>query len=104
MLRASGTAYVKVNYFTTPFSEAGLRELVRKMDIPPRDLLRKSEAIYRQLNLGKRDLSDDELIRLMVAYPELIQRPIVEYGERAVLGRPTENIRQLLTQGAEVNS
>jgi arsenate reductase len=66
------------------------------MGVSPRELLRKSEAVYRELNLGGREVSDDELIRLMAAHPDLLQRPIVERGDRAVLGRPTENIRALL--------
>lgn len=69
------------------------------MGIPPRELLRKGEAAYRELNLGGRELSDDELIRLMAEHPDLIQRPIVERGPRAVLGRPTENLRALLDEG-----
>jgi arsenate reductase (glutaredoxin) len=66
------------------------------MGIAPRELLRTGEAAYRELGLAKRELSDDELIRLMAEHPELIQRPIVERGERAVLGRPTEKIKELL--------
>ncbi len=66
------------------------------MKLQPRDLLRTSEAVYRELNLGKRELSDDELIALMVEHPDLIQRPIVERGRRAVLGRPVENVKALL--------
>ncbi len=66
------------------------------MGITPRELLRTGEAAYRELQLGKRELSDDELIRLMAEHPDLIQRPIVERGPRAVLGRPTENIKALL--------
>ena len=69
------------------------------MGITPRQLLRTGEAVYRELGLGQQELSDDELIRLMVEHPELIQRPIVERGPRAVLGRPTENIRALLGEG-----
>jgi arsenate reductase len=76
--------------------EAKLRELIRKMGIAPRELLRTGEAVYKELGLGSRDVSDDELIRLMVENPELIQRPIVERGPRAVLGRPTERIKELL--------
>jgi len=79
-----------------PLSEKKLRELVRKMGIKPRELLRTSEAIYRELGLGKKGLSDAELISLMVKHPDLIQRPIVERGDRAVLGRPTENVKALL--------
>ena len=66
------------------------------MGIKPRDLLRASESIYRQLELGKTDYRDDEIISLMVEHPDLIQRPIVERGNRAVLGRPTENVKALL--------
>jgi len=66
------------------------------MGLEPRELLRTSEAVYRELNLGTSELSDDEIIALMVKHPDLIQRPIVERGERAVLGRPTENVKALL--------
>jgi arsenate reductase (glutaredoxin) len=66
------------------------------MALNPRELLRTSESVYRELNLGKKDLSDDEIIALMVKHPDLIQRPIVERGDRAVLGRPVENVKPLL--------
>jgi arsenate reductase len=66
------------------------------MGIKPRELLRTSESIYRDLELGQKELSDNEIISLMVRYPDLIQRPIVERGDRAILGRPTENVRALL--------
>ena len=66
------------------------------MNLAPRDLLRTSEPIYRELDLRGRTLSDDEIIELMVEHPDLIQRPIVERGKRAVLGRPVENVRALL--------
>src|SRR5215813_10995203 len=66
------------------------------MGIKPRELLRTSESIYRELELAKHDLSDNEIISLMVKHPDLIQRPIVERGDRAVLGRPTENVRPFL--------
>lgn len=69
------------------------------MGLAPRALLRTGEAVYRELGLGQKELSDDELIRLMAEHPDLIQRPIVERGDRAVLGRPTENIRALLDEG-----
>ena len=77
-------------------SEKKLRELLKKMGLKPRELLRTSESVYRELNLGKSELSDDEIIALMVKHPDLIQRPIVERGNRAVLGRPTENVKALL--------
>lgn len=96
LLRESGVDFNKVNYYLEPLSEEKLRELIRKMGIEPRELLRTSEAIYRELELGKKDLSDNDLISLMVKHPDLIQRPIVERGPRAVLGRPVENVKALL--------
>jgi len=59
-------------------------------------LLRKDEKIYRDLDLARRQVSDDELIRLMVENPDLIQRPIVVKGDKAVLGRPPESVEELL--------
>jgi len=76
--------------------EKKLRELIRKLGLKPRELLRTSEGIYRELGLGRKDFSDDQIIALMIKHPELIQRPIVERGARAVLGRPTENVKSLL--------
>jgi len=66
------------------------------MGIKPRELLRTSETIYRELGLGKKEFTDEEIISMMVKHPDLIQRPIVERGDRAVLGRPTENVKALL--------
>ena len=95
-LRESGVDFSKVNYYLEPLSEPKLRELIKKMGIKPRELLRTSESIYRELGLSKKELSDDEIISLMVEHPDLMQRPIVERGERAVLGRPTQNVKALL--------
>ena len=96
LLRESGISYEKVNYYTAPLSREKLGELLKKMKLAPHDILRKSEAVYRELQLASRTLTDDELISLMVEHPDLIQRPIVERGKRAVLGRPVENVRELL--------
>ncbi len=95
-LRESNVDFSKINYYIEPLSEKKLRELIKKMGIAPRELLRTSESIYRELELGQQDLGDDEIISLMVKHPDLMQRPIVERGDRAVLGRPTENVKALL--------
>ena len=95
-LRESSVDFSKINYYLEPLGEKKLRELIKKMGIKPRELLRTSEPIYRELGLGKKDFSDDEIVSLMVKHPDLIQRPIVERGDRAVLGRPTENVKALL--------
>ena len=88
--------FTKINYYIEPLSENKLRQLIKKMKIKPRELLRTSESIYRELGLGKKEFTDDEIISMMVRHPDLIQRPIVERGDRAVLGRPTENVKALL--------
>jgi arsenate reductase len=96
LLRERGVAFDKVNYYLEPLSKKKLTELVRKMGIKPRELLRKSELVYKELGLADKEVSDSELIALMVEHPDLMQRPIVERGDRAVLGRPTENVKELL--------
>jgi arsenate reductase len=96
ILRESGIDYDKVNYIIAPLGERKLRELIAKMKIAPRELLRTKEPLYRELNPERRELGDDEAIALMVEHPALMQRPIVERGARAVLGRPVERIKTLL--------
>ena len=96
LLRESGVGFEKVNYYLAPLGEKKLRELIKKLGIKPRELLRTSEGIYRELGLGKKNFSDDQIVALMIKHPDLIQRPIVERGARAVLGRPTENVKALL--------
>jgi arsenate reductase len=85
-----------VNYYTQPLTKKKLTDLIAKMKIKPRELLRTSEAIYKELDLRSGEFTDHEIISLMVKHPDLIQRPIVERGNRAVLGRPTENVKSLL--------
>jgi arsenate reductase len=96
LLRESGIPFEKVNYYIEPLTKKKLTELIRKMNVKPRDLLRKSEPIYKELGLANHEFSDSELIGLMIEHPDLLQRPIVERGDRAVLGRPTENVKELL--------
>jgi len=88
--------FEKVNYYTAPLTKKKLRELLSKMGISARELLRTSEPIYRELGLSKGESTEEQLIALMIEHPDLIQRPIVERGERAVLGRPVDNVKSLL--------
>lgn len=96
LLRESSIPFEKINYYIQPLSKKKLTELLRKMNMKPRDLLRKSEPIYKELGLKEDKFSDAELVAMMIEHPDLIQRPIVERGDRAVLGRPTENVKELL--------
>jgi len=96
LLRESGIPFEKVNYYVAPLTRKKLTELIRKTNLKPRELLRKSEPVYKELGLAENKFSDAELIGLMIEHPDLLQRPIVERGDRAVLGRPVENVRELL--------
>lgn len=96
ILKEEGVNFEAVNYFIKPLSEKKLKQLIGKMKIPAVELLRKKEARYKDLALGKKELSDDEAIKLMVKYPELLQRPIAEKGAKAVLARPAEKIKDVL--------
>jgi len=95
-LKDSGVNFEAVNYYTDPIPKDKLLELLRKMKMNARDLLRTREPIYGELNLASRALSDDDIVDLMVAHPDLIQRPIVERGSRAILARPPEKLREIL--------
>jgi arsenate reductase (glutaredoxin) len=95
-LMDAGVEIESVDYYTDPIPKAKLQELLRKMGIPARELLRTREERYKTLGLGERDLTDDEIVDLMVAHPDLIQRPIVEKGARAILARPAERLREIL--------
>lgn len=95
-LKASGVDFESVDYYLDPVPKAKLKDLLRKMGMKPRDLLRTKETIYKELKLGERELTDGEILDLMVEHPDLIQRPIVEKGARAVLARPAERLREIL--------
>ena len=96
ILRECGVDFDSVNYYETPLTAGELRDLVLKLGISPRELLRKEEKIYRELKIGQRELTDDQLIELMVENPDLMQRPIVVRGNKAVLGRPPETVKELI--------
>jgi arsenate reductase len=95
-LRDAGVDFEAVDYYTDPIPKTKLKELLRKMGISARELLRTKEDIYKKLRLGDRELTDDQIVDLMVKHPDLIQRPIVEKGSRAILARPAERLREIL--------
>lgn len=96
LLKASGKPFTAINYYERTFTTGQLKSLLKKAGLAPRDVLRTKEDIYKELGLAKQPLSDDELIELMVAHPDLIQRPLVEKGEQAMLARPAESIKKML--------
>lgn len=96
ILRESETEFDSVNYFEEPLTKKTLTKLVNSLGIPPRNLLRKNESIYKELGLSKKELKDSEIINLMIKHPDLIQRPIVVKDNEVVLARPAEEIEKLL--------
>ena len=85
-----------VLYLETPPSEKQLELILKKLNFKARDLLRKGEAEFKEQNLSDQSKSDQDLIRAMIEFPKLIERPIVIYGERAIIGRPPENVLEII--------
>jgi len=83
-----------VDYLKNPPGEKELRDLLVKLDMEPEELVRKGEDIYKEKFKGKK-MGDDDWIKAMVKNPILIERPIVVNGNRAILGRPPENVKKL---------
>ncbi len=96
LLRERGIDFEAVDFHLEPLSEDEIRELVAKTRAPARELFRAREPVYAELGLGGREVDDEESIRLMAAHPTLMQRPVVERGDRAVLARPVERVLELL--------
>ena len=93
-MTAQGVEFDSVNYIDKPFAASALKHLLNRAGLKPQDALRRNEPAYKQLVAGK-DLSDDEVLKVMAAHPELVQRPIVVRNERVVLARPIANLAKL---------
>ena len=96
MIRASGVEPAVIEYLKTPPSREKLIELIAKMQITPRQLLRDKETLFAELELANESLEDNVLIDAMLAHPILINRPIVEAKKGSKLCRPSELVLQLL--------
>lgn len=83
-----------MDYTRQPLTADALKKLLRSAGVKPMDAMRTREAAYKRLVAGK-DLKDDELVSLMIKHPELIQRPLVVRGNKAVLARPVERLSDL---------
>ena len=85
-----------VDYYVTPIPKAKLKELIRKLGVTVKDIIRVKEQVYQDLKLGEKNLTDEQLLDLISIYPDLLQRPIIEQGEKAILARPARKIREFL--------
>lgn len=85
-----------IRYLDTPPDKEELRNIIAMLDIKPEELVRKTESVYKDLYKEK-EMSDEDWIDALAEHPKLIQRPIVIKGNRAVIGRPPENVEELLS-------
>ena len=97
LLRENGIEYQRVNYFIDELTEEKLRTLLKKANLSPFEVLRKKEPLFKELNVSE-DTPPDEIIKLIIENPNLLQRPIVEVGDKAVLARPIEKALELINE------
>ena len=95
LLETSGKDFKIIKYLENVPTKEELSAIIDKLGIPPIDLVRKNEAVWKESYKGK-DLTDDELIEAMVAHPKLIERPIVINNGKAVIARPPEKISAII--------
>ncbi|WMP17409.1 arsenate reductase (glutaredoxin) [Thiothrix lacustris] len=96
LLEGEGIVPKVVKYLEAPPDAATLNSLLNMLNLEPRELMRKGEAEYTDLNLSNPALSREQLIVIMVEYPRLIERPIVVKDGKAIVGRPPEKVLELL--------
>lgn len=85
-----------IKYLDTPPSPQTLRKITEMLGVSPRDILRIGEQEYKDFGMDNPDLTDEQLLQLMSANPKVIERPIVIYKNQAVVGRPPENVLDLI--------
>ncbi|QDV18052.1 Arsenate reductase [Gimesia panareensis] len=96
LIEAAGIEPEVIEYLKTPPTAEELDAILKKLKLEPQDLMRKGEEIYKELKLAELELTREEAIAVMLEHPKLIERPIVVQGRKAVLGRPPENVNELL--------
>lgn len=96
LLQENGIKPDVVLYLETPPDAKTLKDLLKKLGLKPRELMRQKEAEYKAMGLDNTALSDEQLLAAMVECPKLIERPIVVHGKKAALGRPPEKVLEIL--------
>lgn len=96
LLEARGLTPTVVRYLETPLDAAQIKALLKKLGISARQLLRTGEDEYKTLNLADANLSEVQLIAAIAAHPKLMERPILETTNKAIIGRPPENVLEIL--------
>ena len=91
LLEEAGANLEIVEYLKTPPSKKKLKSLIKKLGLSAKNLIRTNESAFKEANISLEKASEEELVNLMVTHPKIIERPIVEVGEQARIGRPPEN-------------
>ena len=94
-LTENGVDFEKVNYYIKPFTKTQLKTLLGKMKMQPSELLRKNEKAYKELDFKNKNYTKAQILTIMIKNPDLVQRPIIEKGKKAILARPPEKINEL---------
>ena len=95
LLEKSGKNFKIIKYLETGFNKTQIKEIIRLLDIEPIELVRKNETVWKE-NYKGRSLTNDQVIEAMVKHPKLIERPVVVNNRKAVIGRPTEQILNII--------
>ena len=96
LVEESGQPFTAINYYEKIFSKSTLKGLLKKAGLKSSDIIRKKEEIYKKLNLQDSQFTDDELLDILIKNPDLIQRPLVQKGDQAILARPPETVSKIL--------
>jgi arsenate reductase len=96
ILKDANVDFDAVDYFTDPIPKAKLRELIGKLGLPVEELIRKKDQLFGDLRLGEKQLTEGQWLDLLAIYPDLLQRPIVEKRDRAIVARPARKIKEFL--------
>jgi len=95
LIKDAGAEVEIIEYLKEIPTTADLKDLLMKLNLKPTDILRKGEAVYKE-KFKNSNFNDDEWVKIMVEYPKLIERPIVVKGNKAILGRPPQNVLALI--------
>lgn len=96
LLRDRGIEPEIIEYLKTPPDRATLEKLLRMLKMEPRELMREKEKEYKEMGLDNPELSSDALLQAMIDHPKIIERPIVVHDRKAALGRPPEQVLEIL--------
>jgi len=95
-LTENGVDFEKVNYYIEPFTKTQLKTLLGKMKMLPSELLRKNDKAYKELDFKNKKYTEAQILTMLIKNPDLVQRPIIEKGKKAILARPPDRINELL--------